>query len=111
MKKLIMFLLVAGTCTTAVVAQDSAKAATTNKMGKMHQMKDCLIMKEGKMIVINSNGLMPMDKLITLTNGTIVSADGTVKATDGTSIKLKEGEAVDMDGKLITPKEMTKKEN
>jgi hypothetical protein len=105
MKKVIMFLLVAGTCTTAAVAQDTTKSATP-KMEKSLQMKDCVMMKDGKLMVMKSGSVTPLDKELTLSNGSIISLDGTVKATDGTKLKLKEGEAIGLDGKLITKKEM-----
>lgn len=100
MKKVIMFLLVAGTCTTAAVAQDTTKT-TTPKMEKMHDMKDCVMMKDGKLIVMKGNSVTALDADLTLTNGTVVKTDGSVKSADGSAMKLKEGEAIDMDGKMI----------
>lgn len=100
MKKVIMFLLVAGTCTTAAVAQDTTKTVAP-KMGKMHDVKDCVMMKDGKLMVMKGSSVTALDTDLTLTNGTVVKTDGTVKSADGTAMKLKEGEAIDMDGKMI----------
>jgi hypothetical protein len=105
MKKVIMCLLVAGTFTTVAVAQDSTKSVSTNKTDKMHQMKDCVMMKDGKMVEMNKSGATPLTRDLTLANGTVVNLDGTVKSTDGTILKLQDGEAVDMEGKLITKKD------
>lgn len=105
MKKVIMFLLVAGTCTTAAVAQDTTKSATP-KMEKTLQMKDCVMMKDGKLMVMKGGTVSPLDKELTLTNGNVIKLDGTIKSTDGTTMKLKEGEAIGLDGKLIMKKEM-----
>ena len=100
MKKVIMFLLVAGTCTTAAVAQDSTKSATP-KTEKSHEMKDCVAMKDGKVVVMKGTNVTVLDKDLTLPNGTTIKADGSVKMADGTAMQLKEGEALDMEGKLI----------
>lgn len=87
MKKLIMCLLVAGTFTTAAIAQDSTKSVSTNtdktntnKTGKTNQMKDCVMMKDGKMVEVNKSGTTPLTKDLTLSNGTVVNVDGTVKS-------------------------------
>ena len=109
MKKLIMCLLVAGTFTTAAVAQDSTKSVST-KTDKTSHMKDCVMMKDGKMVEMNKSGITPLAKDLALSNGTVVNVDGTVKSPDGTILKLKDGEAVDMEGKLITKKDIDKKE-
>lgn len=100
MKKVIMFLLVAGTCTTAAVAQDTTKIPST-KTEKMNDMKDCVMMKDGKLMVMKGTSITALNTDLTLTNGTVIKTDGTVKSTDGTAMKLKEGEAIDMDGKMI----------
>ena len=110
MKKLIMCLLVAGTFTTAAIAQDSTKSVSSNKTGKSSQMKDCVMFKDGKMVEMNKSGITTLAKDLTLANGTVVNVDGTVKSSDGSILKLKDGEAVDMEGKLITKKDMDKKE-
>jgi hypothetical protein len=104
MKKVIMFLLIAGTCTTAAVAQDTTKSEAP-KMEKKEGMKDCVKMQDGKLIVMKGTDIMPLVKDLTLTNGTVIKADGTVKSADGATMKLKEGEAVDMDGKLMPKKD------
>ena len=108
MKKLIMCLLVAGTFTTAAIAQDSTKSMSSDKMGKMHQMKDCVMMKDGKLATMTKDGITPLTKDLTLTNGTVINTTGIVTAKDGSTITLTNGQAVDMDGKLITKKDGNK---
>ncbi len=105
MKKVIMFLLVAGTCTTAAVAQDTTTPSTP-KMEKKLQMPDCVMMKDGKLSLMKSGVVSQLNKDLTLTNGTVIKVDGTVKSTDGSTIKLKEGEAIGLDGKLIMKKDI-----
>ena len=105
MKKVIMFLLIAGTCTTAAVAQDTTKSAAP-PMEKAHALKDCVMMKDGKLHVMKGTSITGLDKNLTLANGTVIKTDGTVKAADGTEMTLKEGEAIDMEGKLIKAEPM-----
>jgi len=69
------------------------------KMGKM-EMKDCVMMKDGKMMVTKKGNTMAMDETMTMANGTMVMADGTVKMKDGKTKMLKNGDCVYMDGKM-----------
>lgn len=108
MKKLIMVFAIVGACTSTAVAQDSSATTTTttttpaasDKMGS-HQMKDCVMLKDGKVMVMKGSAVTALNGDLTLTNGTVVKSDGTVKASDGTTMKLKEGEKIDMDGKML----------
>ena len=77
-------------------AQDKEK-----KMDKMHaSMKDCVMMHDGKMMVMKNGKMTDMTEDITLKNGTMIMKDGSVMMKDGTNKVLKEGEAVDMEGKI-----------
>ena len=64
------------------------------------KMKDCLMMMNGKVMVMKGGQHMPLNKQVTLPNGTVVMPDGTVKMTDGTTRMLKNDECVYMDGTL-----------
>lgn len=63
-------------------------------------MKDCCMMKEGKMIQIKSGKMMPMEKEMTMKNGTMCMTNGECIMKDGTKMKMKEGECMDMSGKM-----------
>ena len=108
MKKLSMLFLTAVICTVAVNAQDTMATMTHKPMGKhkMHQMdgmkKDCVMMKDNKMMVTKGGNTMAMDQDMTLTNGTVVSTDGSVKMSDGKTKQLKNGDALYMNGKMMT---------
>lgn len=108
MKKLSMLLFAGIVCTCAVNAQDTASAMSHKPMGqhKMHHMdgmkKDCVMMKDSKMMVMKGGKTMAMDQDMTLTNGTVVSTDGTVKMSDGKTKQLKNGDCVYMNGKMMT---------
>lgn len=97
-----MVFAIVGACTTVAVAQDSSAMSktSTDKM-QHHEMKDCIEMKDGKVVVMKGSMVSALSNDLTLTNGTIVKSDGTVKSSDGTTTKLQEGEKIDMDGKMI----------
>ena len=53
------------------------------------KMKDCVMMKDGKMMVMKGGMSMMMMGDSTFKNGTMVMKDGTVKMKDGTSLVSK----------------------
>ena len=63
-------------------------------------MKDCCIMKDGKMMMMKAGKMMPMDKDMTMKNGTKCMTDGECIMKDGKKMKMKEGECMDMSGKM-----------
>ena len=85
---------------------------TATKEGMEHSMKhdgkheDCMMMKDGKMMVMKGGKWMAMDREITFKNGEKVMSDGTVVKKDGKKMMLKEGEGIDMDGKMKDAKKM-----
>ncbi len=97
-----MVFAIVGACTTVAVAQDSSATSksSTDKM-QHHEMKDCIEMQGGKVVVMKGSTVSALSNDLTLTNGTVVKSDGTVKSSDGTTTKLQEGEKIDMDGKMI----------
>ncbi len=110
MKKLFS-ILVLGSLTFGALAQDSAMDMHDTGMAKMHHMKkDCVMMKNGKMMVMKHGKAMMMSNSVKLNNGTMVMKDGTVKMVDGNTQMLKEGQYVDMDGKMGMMKMNMKKD-
>ncbi len=80
----------------------------SGKMAKGHmKMKDCVMMEDGKMMVMKNGESMAMDQDMTMKNGTTVMKDGSVKMKDGKTTMLKDGDCVYMDGKMSKMK-MTK---
>jgi hypothetical protein len=99
MKKLICvgsFLLLSG---AAVMAQTTPSGAGSGMMD--HKMKDCLMMKDGKVMVMKSGMSMQLMNDTTLKHGVMVMMNGTVKKKDGTTYMLKEGESVMGKGKVM----------
>ena len=54
--------------------------------------KDCVMMKDGKMMVMKDGKTMAMDKDMTMSNGTQVMTDGTVMKADGSKMMMKNGD-------------------
>lgn len=72
--------------------------------------KDCVMMKDGKMMQMKAGKTMMMEKDMTFPNGAMVMKNGTMKMKDGITHMLREGEGVLMDGtmKTMTMKKMMK---
>ena len=88
------------------VLTTGAFAQTDSTMGKMHKMKlkemikgDCVMMKDGKMMVMKNGQTKDMDKDMTLGNETTVMKDGTVKMKGGKTMMMKDGDCIYMNGK------------
>ena len=81
-----------------VAAGFTVKAQDTTGHKMHHQMKDCVMMKNGKLLQMKDGKTMDFSQDITLTDGTMIMKDGTVKKKDGNTVTLKEGDCVMMDG-------------
>lgn len=64
------------------------------------KMKDCCLMKDGKMMCMKEGKTMPMDKDMTMKNGTKCMTNGDYVMKNGKTMKMKEGECMDMNGKM-----------
>jgi len=62
-----------------------------------------VMMKDGKMMMMMKDGKAtgPMDHQMTMTDGSMVMPDGTLKMKDGMTMRVKEGQMVTMDGKVM----------
>jgi Heavy metal binding domain len=63
-------------------------------------MKDCCMMKDGKMMQVKDGKMMPMEKDMMMENGTTCMVNGECVMKDGKKMKMKEGECMDMSGKM-----------
>ncbi len=81
-----------------------AVSATTTfaqtKSDSLMNMKDCCMMKDGKMMHVKNGKAMPMEKDMTMKNGTKCMTNGECVMKDGKKMKMKEGECMDMDGTM-----------
>jgi hypothetical protein len=73
-------------------------------MNDMHgmsgKMKDCIMMMDGKAMVMRGGQHTVLNHQMTFANGTAVMPDGTVKMANGTTHMLKNGECVYMNGTI-----------
>ena len=65
--------------------------------------KDCVMMKDGKMMVMKNGKTMMMKQDMTLGDGTKVMTDGTCMMKDGKKMMMAEGDVMTMDGKMMKP--------
>lgn len=75
-----------------------------NKDEAMQKMKadaNKVLMKDGKMWVVESGMVKEMDADIVMSNGDKVMSDGKVVKADGTEAKMENGDAMDMSGKML----------
>jgi hypothetical protein len=63
-----------------------------------HPIGDCVLMKDGHMMMMTKGKMMPVTKDITLSDGTICKADGTCILKNGKQIKLSNGEGIEAAG-------------
>ena len=81
--------------------KNEEKMEKKSKMHKMdHQMKDCVMMKDGKVMVMKHGENSELTESMTLENGATVAPDGTVTTKEGKTKKLQDGQAVYMNGKM-----------
>lgn len=61
-----------------------------------------VMMKDGKMMMMkDGKATGPMDHEMTMTDGCKVMPDGTMKMPDGKEMRMKEGQMMTMDGKMM----------
>jgi hypothetical protein len=105
MKKIIIYLVTLITFSVLTSSVFGQEKKMDSKMGKMNgKMKDCVMMKDGKMMVEKGGKTMDMDKSMTMSNGSVVMPDGSVKMKNGTTKMLKDGDCVYMNGKMTSMK-------
>ena len=79
----------------------SATAQTTKKST---MMKDCCMMKDGKMMVMKDGKTMPMEKDMVMKNGTTCMTNGECIMKDGKKMTMKNGDCMEMSGKMCNDK-------
>jgi|SRR5882724_5782693 len=97
MKKLIGILIISFIACSAY-SQDTTMKNGMTTMSKMK--KDYFFMKDGKMMATKNGESTVMVNNVHLTNGATLKSDGTIEMSDGSTKMLREGEIIDMDGKI-----------
>lgn len=64
------------------------------------QQKDVYVFKNTKMWEVKSGKIAEMTKEVTLENGTIIKTTGEVVTKDGATTALKDGQYIDLEGKI-----------
>lgn len=72
-----------------------------NQHSDVYNHPDGYMMQNGKVMVIKNGKLTQVEKDVTLSNGTIITKDGTYLTKGGTKTVFKEGEHMDLTGKII----------
>jgi hypothetical protein len=78
--------------------------AQTKHKHNQHKMKDCCMMKDGKMMAMKDGKTMPMDSTMTMKNGITCMTNGECTMKDGKKMMMKEGDCMGMDGKMCNDK-------
>ncbi|WP_310556904.1 DUF6799 domain-containing protein [Flavobacterium sp.] len=78
--------------------------STNAQTKKSSMMKDCCMMKDGKMMVMKDGKTMPMKNDMVMKNGTKCMVNGECIMKDGTKMQMKEGDCMEMSGKMCTDK-------
>ncbi|NBU82379.1 MAG: hypothetical protein EBS55_12100 [Flavobacteriaceae bacterium] len=99
-KMFTVMLFIAASLTTS---NTSAQTKTKKAM-----MKDCCMMKDGKMMCMKDGKMMPMDKDMKMKNGTTCMKNGECVMKDGKKMTMKDGDCMDMNGKMDKCSMMTK---
>lgn len=106
MKKILVLFLATSLSYGAFAQTDSKMDQNKMKSEKMDMMhKNCVMMKDDKMMVCKNGETMAMTKDVMLKNGATVMTNGTVKMKDGKTMQMKNGEVMDMKGKVTWMKD------
>lgn len=107
MKKLLM---IAMAFTFAAASATAQEDTTTKSKATTQKLQDCVMMKDGKMVVRKNGKITDLTDSTTVSDGTVIRVDGVVTKPDGKQIQLKDDDCVFMDGKIrhITVKKVDK---
>ena len=66
-----------------------------------HPIGDCVLMKDGHMMMMTAGKMSPMTTDMTLADGTVCKVDGTCVMKNGKQIKLSNGEGIEVAGEKL----------
>lgn len=95
MKKMILVCFLFGALTSVAQSSHEENSTTSNRRNCAFTMAD------GKMMMVVDGKRVIMDKEMKTKDGVTVMVDGTVKSSNGKSVKMKNGDCMDMTGKMI----------
>lgn len=80
---------------------DQNRDITNDQNQSVKNHPDGVMMQNGRMMRVKKGKVTPLDNDITMSNGTKIQRDGTWTEKNGSKMMLKEGEHIDMSGKMI----------
>lgn len=83
----------------AMLCLTSNQIVAQNKIA-VSVMQDCCMMKDGKMMQLKDGHLTKMKKPVFLDNGTKIKRNGVCVLPDRTRVRMKEGNCIDLTGKI-----------
>lgn len=128
MKKLILSSFLVGICFISFAQVDSSLYKKNQNKEKMYDDKvepqigrqpdqtdtlntKCAVsMVNGKVMITTDGKLEPVNKEVRTANGNVVMPDGTIKMADGNTFQMKNGDCLDISGKMVAIKNSSKKE-
>lgn len=81
---------------------DQKMGGRNSKMNGMSS--DGIMMKDGKVMITQNGKTMPLENELTLENGTKVMMDGTYMDKNGSTMRMKNGDHMNMAGKMMPMK-------
>jgi len=84
---------------TEVMECTMVKGKIVDKTGR--PIGDCVLMKDGQMMLMAKGKMTPVKKDITLADGTVCKTDGTLILKNGKQIKLSNGEGLEVAGEKL----------
>ena len=66
-----------------------------------HPIGDCVLMKDGHMMMMSAGKMSPMTTDVTLADGTVCKVDGTCVLKNGEKVKLSNGEGIEVAGEKV----------
>ncbi len=84
---------------TEVMECTMQKGKIVDKSG--HPIGDCVLMKDGRMMMMTKGKMTSITKDITLADGTVCKVDGTCVLKNGKQIKLSNGEGIEVAGEKV----------
>ncbi|MCC5929960.1 MAG: hypothetical protein JJU28_11995 [Cyclobacteriaceae bacterium] len=107
MKKLLL-VIATGLITFGVFAQTDSTERKWNQTEKddfsyseYQNHPDGFVFQNGKMLKIKDGNISQLEEDATLTNGTVIMSNGIYAIKEGTKMRFKEGEHMDMSGKMV----------
>lgn len=97
-----MYRCAASLALVALLTSTDGFAQKQNKSFNFSEMRDGVVMTDGKTLQIRGGEATPVEDAVTLRDGTRVQADGTVVQPDGTQKKLRNGKAVNERGQIVS---------